>query len=319
MHLQSFVTQGVRATRAQTAGPAGLDAEPRPTSDSSTDKPEVVSAAADQTSLAEQNDQLRELLARRTRDLELASQLLRLNRLTAVDQLAAGLAHEINNPLGTIMAFTQILIREGKLAGEDLEALRFIEQGALRCKRVIEAVVHHATQSSSPGAHQPLALNELASATLAMMRPEIEASGSLVRASLEPPSPLVLGTFQNLRRVVQILISNALDATRGGGRRGDITLSTFARGDRACLSVRDNGRGIAPSLRDRIFEPFFTTKVEGEAAGLGLATADRIAQSHGGMIELDSEPDLGSTFTLVMPILRQGEAEADQNGRAAGQ
>ncbi len=81
--------------------------------------------------------------------------------------------------------------------------------------------------------------------------------------------------------------------------------------------MRDNGRGIASSLRERIFEPFFTTKVEGEAAGLGLATADRIAQAHGGKIELDSEPDLGSTFTLVMPILRQREAEAHQNGRAA--
>ena len=135
VHLQSFVTQGVRPTRSETAEPAGVDAESRP--GSASEEPAVASPPADQTSpflLAEQNDQLRELLARRTQELELASQLLRLNRLTAVDQLAAGLAHEINNPLGTIMAFAQILIREGKLAGEDLEALRYIEQGALRCR-----------------------------------------------------------------------------------------------------------------------------------------------------------------------------------------
>jgi two-component system NtrC family sensor kinase len=266
-----------------------------------------------------ENEQLSELLARRTQELELAHRLLRLNRLTAVDQLAAGLAHEINNPLGTIMAFTQILIREGRLAGEDLEALRYIEQGALRCKRVIEAVVHHASQSTAPSTREPLPLNEVARATLALMRPQIDASGSVVQASLEQPSPEVIGTFQHLQRLTQILLTNALDATRGGGRRGDITLSIFARGEQACLSVRDNGRGIAPSLRERIFEPFFTTKLEGEAAGLGLATADRIAQSHGGTIELDSEPDLGSTFTLVLPILRAGEAEANENGRSAEQ
>jgi len=278
--------------------------------------------ASDQGSLrhlAEQNEQLRELLARRTHELELASRLLRLKRLTAVDQLAAGLAHEINNPLGTIMAFTQILIREGKLIGEDLEALRFIEQSALRCKRVIEAVVHHSSQSSASNSGEALPLDEVARTTLAMMRSQIDASGSLVHTSLELPSRLVLGTLPNLQRLVQILVSNALDATRGGGRRGDITLSTFARGDQACLSVRDNGRGIAAALRDKIFEPFFTTKLEGEAAGLGLATAERIAQAHGGLIEVDSELDLGSTFTLVLPILREAEAEAHENGRAAEQ
>ena len=274
---------------------------------------------ADIRTLARRNEELAELLAARTKELDLASQLLRLNRLTAVDQLAAGLAHYVNNPLGTIIAFTQILIREGKLAGEELEALGFIEQAALRCKRVIEAVVHHASHSNAPLLQEALSLDEVARAALATLRPQIEASGSVVRASLELPSPAVLGTFHSLQRVVQILLSNALDATRGGGRRGDIMLSTFAREDRACLSVRDNGRGIATTLRDKIFEPFFTTKLEGEAAGLGLATADRIAQSHGGTIEVESEPDLGSTFTLVLPILRPGEAEARANGRGAEQ
>jgi signal transduction histidine kinase len=176
-------------------------------------------------------------------------------------------------------------------------------------------VVHHSSQSNgAPGPHEALPLDEVARTTLTTIRPQIDASGSLVHLSLELPSPCVLGTLPSLQRVVHILVSNALDATRGGGRRGDITLSTFVRGDQACLSVRDNGRGIAAGLRDKIFEPFFTTKLEGEAAGLGLATADRIAQSHGGVIEVDSEPELGSTFTLVLPILRQ--AEAHENGRA---
>ncbi len=291
--MKSGMTQGAQATPPETEGSDGL---------------------------AKENQQLRELLARRTHELELASRLLRLKRLTAVDQLAAGLAHEINNPLGTIMAFTQILIREGRIAGEDLEALRFIEQSALRCKRVIEAVVHHSSQSDGAAASQTaVPLDDLARTSLAMMRPQIDASGALVHVSLGTPSPRVLGTLSNLQRVVHVLLSNALDATRGAGRPCDIKLSTFARGDKACLSVRDNGRGIAAGLRDKIFEPFFTTKIEGEAAGLGLATADRIAQSHGGLIEVDSEPDLGSTFTLVLPILGQGEAEARANGRTAEQ
>ena len=223
-------------------------------------------------------------------------------------QLAAGLAHEINNPLGTILAFSQILIREQTLEGEDLEAVRYIEQGAIRCKRVIDAVVRFANQSSAPELRERIGLEEVAKETLILMQKQIEAASVTVELAAAQ-APEVLGTFQHLQQLTQALLTNAVEATAGRAEPGKILISTFVRGDRGCLAVRDNGRGVEHRLRDRIFEPFFTTKTEGEAAGLGLTTADHIAQIHGGLLEIDSEPDVGSTFTLVLPLLRDGDAE----------
>ena len=273
----------------------------------------LVSALREQVAqrrLAERTDELAALAARKGRELDLAQRLLRLQRLAAVGQLASGLAHELNNPLGTILAFAQILIREGTFNAEDLEALQYIEQGAVRCKRVIDAVVRFAHDTNAPDLREQVALADVAHEAFTLMHKQIENKSLVPTVAVDGPGPLVLGTFQHLQQLAQALLANAMEATEGRNAGGRVDLKVFTRGNQACLAVSDNGHGIEHSLRDRIFEPFFTTKIEGEAAGLGLTTADRIAQSHGGMIEVDSEPDRGSTFTLVLPLLPAGHLEA---------
>lgn len=263
---------------------------------------------ASQRHLAEEASELQAYAAKKTRELNLAQRLLRLQQMAAVGQLAGGLAHELNNPLGSILAFSQILIREGTIVGDDLEALQFIEQGAIRCKRVIDAVVRFAHQSPG-GPPERLALAEVARETMALMRKPIEHSGASPTLEVDA-SIAVAGSFQQLQQLTQALLMNALEAVAEKSREGRLTLRVFAREGKACLEVGDNGRGIHHSLRDRLFEPFYTTKIEGEAAGLGLTTAARIAQTHGGMIQVDSEPERGSTFTLVLPQLGPEELSA---------
>lgn len=274
---------------------------------------EALRAQARHQNLANRTSELKALAAKKSHELDLAQRLLRLQRLAAVGTLAAGLAHEINNPLGSILAFAQILIREGKFTGEDLEALQFIEQGAVRCKRVIDAVVRFAHMANAPETDEPVRLAEVAEETAGLMKKELEGAGIETRLQIADPGLAVRGSLQSLLQLVQALVANAGEAIRSAERRGKIAISVFVRDNRACISVSDNGRGIAPELRDRIFEPFYTTKTEGEAIGLGLTTADRIAHLHGGLIEVESEPDRGSTFTVVLPGLDLGVREGNHN------
>jgi signal transduction histidine kinase len=251
--------------------------------------------------LAERAEELRRVADRRSHELELARRLLQVQRMAAVGQLAAGIAHEINNPLATILTFSQILLREGKLSAEDIEAVQFIEQSARRCKRVIEAVVKFGVPSHAEPTE--VKLEELAQETQALLQPELRHASVEVETTFESPAPLVHGSFQDLQQVVNALLRNAIEAFDAKAENRRIKLSVFSNDRFACFAVNDNGRGISPEVRDRIFDPFFSTKPEGEGAGLGLTIAERIAQTHGGEIAVVSVPGSGTTATLSLPKL----------------
>jgi signal transduction histidine kinase len=252
--------------------------------------------------LAERAEELRRVADRRSHELDLARRLLQVQRMAAVGQLAAGIAHEINNPLATILTFSQILLRESKLSAEDIEAVQFIEQSARRCKRVIEAVVKFGVPSHA----EPTEVNleELAKETQSLLQPELRHASIEVEASFESPTPLVHGSFQDLEQIVSALLRNAIEAFDAKVENRRIKLSVFSNDRFACFAVNDNGRGIAPEVRERIFDPFFSTKPEGEGAGLGLTIAERIAQTHGGEIAVVSTPGAGTTATLSLPKLQ---------------
>ena len=264
--------------------------------------------------LAAEAEDLRRLADRRAHELELAQRLLRVQRLAAVGQLAAGIAHEINNPLGSILAFAQILLRDGKLSLEDREAVGFIEEGALRCKRVIDAVVKFAIRGNAlPAEVRPAELvREIAS----LLEPELRRANAEVEIAIADPELIAWGSQQEIGQAISALVRNAIEALGGPRRRIDLSLTRNDGWLR--LAVSDTGRGVPPELRERIFQPFFTTKGEGEAAGLGLTIADRIAQSHGGHIEVQSEAGVGSTFTLVLPRYVEEDGSAGRRAEAAG-
>lgn len=263
---------------------------------------DLVTALRDESQqgrLAERAEALRRVADRRTHELELARRLLQVQRMAAVGQLAAGIAHEINNPLGTILAFSQILLREGRLSGEDVEAVQFIEQSAQRCRRIIEAVVKFGVPANAEPTE--VKLEELARETQALLQPELRRASIEVESSFESPPPLIWGSFQELQQIVTALLRNAIEAFEVTTEHRRIKLTVSTRDRLACLAVTDNGRGIAPDVRDRIFDPFFSTRPEGDGAGLGLTIAERIAQTHGGQIEVASEPGAGTTVTLALP------------------
>ncbi len=250
-----------------------------------------------QASLADEAQALASLAERRSRELELAQRLLRVQRLAVVGQLAAGIAHELNNPLGTILAFSQILLREGKLEKDDLEAIGLIEQAAQRCKRVIESVSRFAR--GSDGVRLPVRLSDLAAEIQPLLLAEARRAGIELKVVVEAPEATVRGSGSELRQATVALVRNAIDAYEG--RPGTVLLRVFERGTNICLEVTDSGRGIPADIWDRMFEPFFTTKPSGEAAGLGLMLVDQIAQAHGGRVEVSSAAGVGSTFRLVFP------------------
>ncbi len=251
-----------------------------------------------QAALAGDAAELRRVADRRTHELELARRLLRVQRLAAVGQLAAGLAHELNNPLSAILAFSQLLLRDGKLSADDLDAVQVIERAAQRCKRVVAAVAKFGVPvNAAPG---EVVLDEMAGETLDLLGPELRAAAAEVVTTFEAPPLRVWGSFPDLQQITGAFLRNALEAASPGDPPR-ISVSTFGRGETACLSVADAGPGIAAEVRDRVFDPFFTTRSEAGAAGLGLTIAERIAETHGGQIEIVSEPGSGTTATLVLP------------------
>jgi two-component system NtrC family sensor kinase len=230
----------------------------------------------------------------------MTAELASAERLAAIGRLAGGVAHEINNPLGGILAFTQILRREGVSEAERREYLGEIEKSAVRCKEIVEALVRFSRQAAHTDRRSLLANDIVRDAvrTFAAREPERALPARLDLAERTPP---VLGDAGQLQQVVTYLLQNALDS---GGRRGEIEISTSVDADEVLIVVGDRGAGIPEENLARIYDPFFTTKEEGKGRGLGLAVAYAIVQDHGGKIAARNREGGGAELTVSLPILR---------------
>jgi len=226
-------------------------------------------------------------------------QLAQSEKLNAAGQLAAGVAHEINNPLASILAFSQVMKAEPGRTPEDAEALRLIESSALRCKYIVEALLRFVRKPQKEQ-RTPVDLRVVSEEAAALIRPQIK--GLDVEVAVEPP-PESVWVLANSNHLVQVLINLLQNAVHAVGTRGRIRIFWCKVGERIGLSVSDDGPGIPRDIRDRIFEPFFTTKAEGVGTGLGLSITHRIVEEHGGSIAVESEAGLGTTFTLLFPPL----------------
>jgi two-component system NtrC family sensor kinase len=237
-----------------------------------------------------------------TADEESARQMIHSAKLTAAGQLAAGVAHEVNNPLASILAFSQLMKDEPGRSPSDFEALRLISSAALRCKHIVETLLRFVRRSESDE-KQPADLNYIVDEAGALMKPQIK--GLDVQLTVEHPKEQtwVEGNANQLAQVAINLLQNAVHAV---GLKGKIRLFAGPRGEHMVMSVSDDGPGIPPEVRPRIFEPFFTTKAEGVGTGLGLSIVHRIVEDHGGAIVVESEPGQGATFNVVLPPLKAG-------------
>jgi two-component system NtrC family sensor kinase len=236
---------------------------------------------------------------------EVQEQLARTRRLATIGQLAAGVAHEINNPLAAITTCAEATLRDMRGSEESAALavgrqwdyyLEEIVRQALRCKEITRGLLDLSRQKRAR--RDPVDLNRVVSQAALVFEQRGRERG--VGFEVEPDASVgeVATDEAMLRQVLDNLLSNALDAVADGGR---VRVSTALDGARVRVEVEDDGHGIAPEVLARVFDPFFTTKDPGRGSGLGLAISLTLAEALGGAITVESRPDKGSLFRLWLP------------------
>lgn len=239
-----------------------------------------------------------------TETKNLQRQLVNAEKLASLGTLAAGVAHEINNPLGVILGFCELLLRKAENGTQQYEDLKTIERQGLLCKETVENLLSFARAEKQPREYSDLnaGIEEIAK----IVRHLIEKNGITLVLDLVESLPPVKGDARQLQQVFLNLITNAMAAMENGGT---LTIRSFLeRATRRAVALfQDTGMGIPPDHIDHIFEPFFTTKPEGQGTGLGLFVSYGIITSYGGTIECSSAPatalgkQSGTTFTVKLP------------------
>jgi len=241
--------------------------------------------------LRESNQQLKES----------QGQLLQAEKLTSLGQMAASVAHEVNNPLSGILVYTQLLIK--KLAADDipkqtaLEYLSKMESETVRATKIILNLLDFARQS--PPAFRNIDINEVITKSFDLAAHTANLQNIQVTKELDSNLPRITADFDQLQQVCTNLILNAIQAMPKGGK---LIIRTSVDGTQIKIEVKDTGHGISPENMRRLFTPFFTTKREVKGVGLGLAVAYGIVQRHKGKIEVQSQRSEGTTFTVILPI-----------------
>ncbi len=232
-------------------------------------------------------------------------QLIQAEKLNAIGQLAASVAHEINNPLAGVLIYSKLLIK--KIGGdsfdkeEALNNLSKIELAVNHCSRIIRSLLDFSRQSEP--VLKPLKMSDVIDQGMFLVGHQAEMKKVEVIREEATSLPLVMGDSGQLQQVFINLIVNAIQAMPDGGK---LMIKSSTDGDnRVRVSVQDTGHGIAPENMDKLFTPFFTTKDEVKGVGLGLAVSYGIIERHGGRIEVQSEVGKGSTFTVFLPVRKE--------------
>ncbi len=233
-----------------------------------------------------------------TQRLALERSARQADRLAALGTLAAGLAHELNNPIGIISSRAELVLLDTEsqpLPEEVREDLEVIQRHAQRVTRIAQGLLSFARQSS--GEHGPVDLNRVVDETLLLVEKLIVQDGIALKRALAPDLPPIWGDASAIQQVVMNLLTNARDAAPAGGEISIETAEAAEPAGGVQLIVRDTGPGIPPELLPKIFDPFFTTKANG--TGLGLSIAYGIVREHHGTVDVHSQPGEGTTFVLT--------------------
>jgi len=230
-----------------------------------------------------------------TQRTQLERQLFHSEKLASIGILAAGVAHEVGNPLSAISGYTQIL-QGGASADEAREYLEAIEEQTARIKRIIEDLLNYSRPGT--GHRSDIDLTEAIPSIMSMLGAQRAFKDLNIQYDFNEKTPQVHMDRDHLAQIIVNIALNAAQAMTGGGR---LKISLAEDNDRVRITLADTGPGIPDKVRDRIFDPFFTTKPVGQGTGLGLAVCYRIVESYDGCIELDSQSGRGATFTIRLP------------------
>ena len=220
--------------------------------------------------------------------------LVRSEKLATVGHLAAGMAHEIGNPLGAVIGYLNLLRQDLDGESRDLVERSLVETG--RIDRLVRELLDYA----APGEHEGdvFSVVELLRETVTLLRHQGQLEGVEIEDRCVDDGKVRMDRGRLMQVWINLLL-NALDAVPAGGK---VELVSSRGSDAISLTVRDNGPGMSPAVITRIFEPFFTTKAPGSGYGLGLAVCQRIIDESGGSLKVDSQPGRGSVFTVTLPL-----------------
>lgn len=239
--------------------------------------------------------------------MQLQSRMVNSEKLASMGRLAAGVAHELNTPLGGVLSLAMLVLEECDESQPLRKDLEIIVKQALRCRDIVKGLLDFAHQSESRAVET--GVNSIIENTLALLERQAIFQNIRIARNLKKDLPPVFIDPSQLQSVIMNIVMNAVDAMEG---KGLLTVETNVdeAGEQVLLLISDTGKGIPDKIKALIFEPFFTTKRPGEGTGLGLAVVYGIVKRAGGRISVDSSPG-GTTFTVRLPIMRQGTSDAD--------
>jgi len=241
-------------------------------------------------SLEERDEQLKQLHER---------QLMRSERLATIGRLAAGVAHELNNPLGGVLIYSHLLLEDTPSGDPKRENLQKIVREATRCKDIVKGLLDFSRQTELKVESSDI--SEIMKGVLGLVEKQSLFHNITIQRSLSPSLPTLMVDKSQIQQVFTNIILNAAEAMDGKGR---LTVRTDVTADRKCIEIEitDTGCGIPEENLERIFDPFFTTKETGKGTGLGLAIVDGIVEKHRGTIEVKSQVGKGTTFIVRLPL-----------------
>jgi signal transduction histidine kinase/ActR/RegA family two-component response regulator len=242
-----------------------------------------------------------------TGDRQIQSKLLQTEKMAALGQLVSGIAHELNNPLTTIMGYAQLLLGHGLLPPQFSEASKVFQE-AERARRIVKNLLYVARENKPERTR--VNLNEIVERTLAVRSYELKVENIVVECELARDLPETVGDPYQLQQVVLNLLVNAEQSLLQGRGQGRVWIRTQRTpAGKISLEVSDDGPGIPPEIASRIFDPFFTTKPSGVGTGLGLSIVYGIVQQHDGEVTFESQPGAGARFLVELPVIDLPEAE----------
>ncbi|OVE80534.1 hypothetical protein BVY03_06135 [bacterium K02(2017)] len=235
---------------------------------------------------------------------QLQKRLMHSEKMAAVGTLAGGVAHEINNPLGGILAFVQLVMRE---LGDDnscTEDLKEIEDAALRCKKIVRNLLNFSRQDFEEDMVF-VDINDVINKSMSLIKINAKHNNVNINLDISDQIPHLTGDLNKLQQVILNLVTNSMHSMNENG--GELSISSFSNPEnsKVFLQIKDTGHGIDQEKIDRIFDPYFTTKGQGEGTGLGLAITYKIIEEHNGKIDVESEVGIGTTVTIQFPAIKK--------------
>jgi signal transduction histidine kinase len=229
--------------------------------------------------------------------VKLQMQLQQVERMAFVGELTAGIAHELNEPLGRILGFAQLIKKSGSLNEQQEEDIERILKASLYTREIIKKLMIFSRQM--PQQITKVNLNETISNILYFMDSKYYSGSVKIQKKLHPNLPLIYADAVQMSQVLVNLLTNAIHAMPAGG---EMIISTNLKKGFVSLSVKDNGAGMTAEVKNKIFEPFYTTKPVGQGTGLGLSVVQGIVTAHHGKISVSTSPGKGSKFEVLIPL-----------------